>query len=63
MLMESFKEKGIRFTKKCLTPEAKYNCIHSETKSIEGLDEIGLIILSILYMTIKSYKIFYKNLC
>jgi hypothetical protein len=43
MLMESLKEKGVKFTKKGLTSEAKYNRIHSETKSIEGLDEIGLL--------------------
>ncbi|WP_071394803.1 PDDEXK-like family protein [Bacillus tuaregi] len=39
MLMENLKEKGIRITKKGLTPEAKFNRIHSETLSIEGLEE------------------------
>jgi hypothetical protein len=43
MLMESLQKKGVKFTKKGLSPEAKYNRIHSETKSIEGIDEIGLL--------------------
>lgn len=43
ILMESIQEKGIKFSKKGLSLEAKYNRIHSETVSIDGLDEIGLI--------------------
>ena len=43
MLMESLKEKGIKFTKKGLTLEARYNRIHSETISIEGLDREELL--------------------
>ncbi|WP_417899812.1 PD-(D/E)XK nuclease family protein [Bacillus haimaensis] len=43
MLMENIKEKGIKFSKKGLTPEAKYNRIHSETISIEGLKDSELM--------------------
>ena len=39
LLMENIKEKGIKFSKKGLTLEAKYNRIHSETISIEGLKD------------------------
>ncbi|KHD84168.1 hypothetical protein NG54_17230, partial [Heyndrickxia ginsengihumi] len=43
LLMESMKEKGIKFSKKGLTVEAKYNRIYSETISIVGLNESDLI--------------------
>jgi hypothetical protein len=42
MLMENIKEKGIKFSKKGLTQEAKYNRIYSETILIEGLQESEL---------------------
>jgi hypothetical protein len=38
LLMENIKEKGIKFSKKGLTLEAKYNRIHTETMAIEGLN-------------------------
>lgn len=43
MLMEKLKEKGIKFTQKGLTLEAKYNRIHTETISILGLNETELV--------------------
>ncbi len=43
MLMESIKEKGIKFTKKGVTLEAKYNRIYSKTISIDGLKEDELL--------------------
>ncbi|MGE8205357.1 PD-(D/E)XK nuclease family protein [Heyndrickxia sp. NPDC080065] len=43
LLMENIKEKGIKFSKKGLTLEAKFNRIHSETISIGGLKESGLL--------------------
>jgi hypothetical protein len=43
LLMENIKEKGIKFSKKGLTLEAKYNRIHSETISIVGLKESVLL--------------------
>lgn len=43
LLMEKLKEKGIKFHRKGLTLEAKYNRIHSETVSIEGLEEAELL--------------------
>ena len=42
LLMESLKEKGIAFSKKGLTPEAKFNRIYSETISIKGLNDVEL---------------------
>ncbi len=42
-LMENLKEKDINFSKKGLSLEAKYNRIHSETISIEGLEEVELM--------------------
>jgi hypothetical protein len=42
LLMENIKEKGIKFSKKGLTLEAKYNRIHTETMSIKGLKESEL---------------------
>lgn len=52
MLMESIKEKGIKFSKKGLTLDAKYNRIHSETISIEGLTESELV---------KTFDALYEN--
>lgn len=43
MLMENLKEKGINFSKKGLSLEAKYNRIHSETISIKELTEAELL--------------------
>ena len=43
LLMENINEKGIKFNKKGLTLEAKYNRIHIDTISIEGLGESELI--------------------
>ncbi|MBS4201308.1 PD-(D/E)XK nuclease family protein [Bacillus sp. FJAT-49732] len=43
LLMENIKEKGIKVSKKGLTLEAKYNRIHSETISIEGSNESGIM--------------------
>ncbi|MDM5332122.1 PD-(D/E)XK nuclease family protein [Ureibacillus composti] len=43
MLMENMKEKGIKFTKKGLTLEARYNRIHSETITIEELNNTELL--------------------
>lgn len=43
MLMENMKEKGIKFTKKGLTLEARYNRIHTETISIASLDKDGIM--------------------
>ncbi|WP_394234191.1 PD-(D/E)XK nuclease family protein [Niallia oryzisoli] len=52
MLMEHMKAKGIRITKKGLSPEAKFNRIHSETLSIQCLDERGMI---------QTFNTFYEN--
>ena len=52
MLMENMKEKGITFSKKGLTPEAKYNRIYSETISIKGLNELELL---------KAFDTLYNN--
>ena len=41
--MESLKEKGISFSKKGLTLEAKFNRIHSETISTKGLNDLELL--------------------
>lgn len=50
LLMEEVKKRGIKFNKKGLTLEAKYNRIHSETISIEGLDESELLnVFDVLY--------------
>lgn len=43
ILMENMKEKGINFSKKGLTLEAKYNRIYSKTISIEGFKESMLL--------------------
>ena len=43
LLMESLKEKGIAFSKKGLTLEAKFNRIHSKTISTKGLNDLELI--------------------
>ena len=43
LLMEKLKEQGIKFHKKGLTIEARYNRIHSETVSIKGLVETELL--------------------
>ncbi len=43
LLMESMKEKGIKFKSTGLKLEAKYSRIHSKTISIEGLNELELI--------------------
>ncbi|WP_087974856.1 hypothetical protein [Oceanobacillus rekensis] len=43
LLMEKLKEQGIMFHKKGLTIKAKYNRIHTETVSIEGLEEAALL--------------------
>lgn len=44
MLMESMKEKGIKFNIKGLSPDAKYNRIYSDTIAIEmGMDEAELL--------------------
>ena len=42
LLMETLKERGISFSKKGLTLEAKFNRIHSETISIIGLNDVEL---------------------
>ncbi|WP_078555922.1 PD-(D/E)XK nuclease family protein [Bacillus alkalicellulosilyticus] len=42
-LMELLQEKGINFIKRALSLEAKYNRIHSETVSIQGLSEPELV--------------------
>ena len=43
LLMESIKEKGIKFSKKGLTVEAKYSRIHSETILLKELGEAELL--------------------
>ncbi|QCR31025.1 PD-(D/E)XK nuclease family protein [Lysinibacillus sp. SGAir0095] len=43
MLMESIQEKGIKFSKKGLTLDAKFNRIHTETIEINGMDETEII--------------------
>ena len=43
LLMESLKEKGISFSKKGLTLEAKFNRIHSETISTKGSNDVEFI--------------------
>jgi len=43
LLMESMKEKGIKFKSTGLKPDAKFSKIHTETISIEGLSESELI--------------------
>jgi len=58
LLMENIKEKGIKFTKKGLTLEAKYNRIHTEKISIEGLNESGLLnAFNVLYCNKDLQKI------
>ncbi|WEG12242.1 PD-(D/E)XK nuclease family protein [Pullulanibacillus sp. KACC 23026] len=42
-LMESIKERGIKFNKKGLRQEAKFTHIHTETISIKGLNESEII--------------------
>lgn len=42
LLMENLQEQGIKFRKTGLTQEAKYNRIHTETVSIQGLNEAEL---------------------
>lgn len=61
MLMENIKDKGIKFTKKGLTAEAKYNRIHSETIPIQGLDEMELLnTFDSLYNNMELQKILSK---
>ena len=42
-LMELLQEKGVKFNKKGLTIEAKYNRIHTKSFVIRDLDEVGLM--------------------
>ncbi|MFC7395036.1 hypothetical protein ACFQRG_19165 [Scopulibacillus cellulosilyticus] len=50
LLMEKVKEKGIKFSKKGLALEAKFNRIYSETISIKGLTESEILnVLDALY--------------
>lgn len=61
MLMENIKDKGIKFTKKGLTAEAKYNRLHSETIPIQGLDEMELLnAFDSLYNNMELQKILHK---
>ena len=52
ILMESLKEKDIFFNKQGLALEAQYTRIHSETRSIAGLQESELL---------DVFEVFYEN--